>query len=117
MTDVQDIPDTVKELRALAKTRGIRGWSSKNKAALIDALKGDYLKTNEPSDESKTAAPVEPVAPAEPVSEAPVKERKKRGPNKWNRFLTEYTKEHGVLIKDAMKNRPAYDEWLAKQQA
>jgi hypothetical protein len=116
--DVLEIPDTVKELRALAKTRNIRGWSNKNKAALIEAIKSNYLKTTEPSPvDAPVDAPVVDATPAASESEAQVKDKKKRGPNKWNRFLAEYTKEHGVLIKDAMKNRPAYDEWLAKQQA
>jgi len=118
MTDIQDIPDTVKELRAEVKARGIRGYSTKNKSALIEALKNNYLKTNPAPAPAPAPVPektAELVSETAPVETAPVKEKKKRGPNKWNQFLSEHSKKHGVLIKDAMKNREAYDAWLKEK--
>ena len=114
MSEIQEIPDTVKELRAMNKSLGIRGHSTHTKSGLIEDLKNHYLKTNPRLDPEPEPEPVQTETVAEPkeVAAKPVAEKKKRGPNKWNRFLSEYSKKNGVLIKDAMKNREAYDLWL-----
>jgi outer membrane biosynthesis protein TonB len=119
---------SVVELRTLAKTLGIRGYSVAKKADLITLIEAHQakkdpvapvapavveqpkvkeLKVKEPKvkepKEPKVKEPKEPKEPKEETSDTP-----KRG-NEWNNFLAEYRRENNVSLKQAMSSaREAY---------
>lgn len=117
---------SVVELRSLAKTLGIRGYSVAKKADLITLIEAHQTKKDpvlvQPAtatapavfEEPKAAVPVKEPKSAN-VKEPKVKEPKeskdeapKRG-NEWNNFLAEYRKENNVSLKQAMSSaREAY---------
>ena len=122
---------TVKDLRTLAKDLGLRGYSTANKARLIELL-GNHEKSSEQSKKSEAPAPSKDAAPEdeapknetfeepaktedEPRVEAPKKHNRVRAANPWNTFLAEYRKEHGCSLKDAMKHKDEYTAWKAKK--
>ncbi len=117
---------SVVELRTLAKTLGIRGYSVAKKADLITLIEAHQAKKDpvapvapavvEQPKEPKVKEPKEPKVkePKEPKVKEPkepkeeTSETPKRG-NEWNNFLAEYRRENNVSLKQAMSSaREAY---------
>ncbi len=123
----------LRELRALAKDLGIRGYSTANKARLTTLIENhehtqQLMANARATQAAKSAAKEEPApAPAPPASssfEAPApqesapvptadkpKPRRKAGPSAWNSFLRDYRKEHGGTLKQAMQQKDAYAKY------
>jgi hypothetical protein len=116
---------SVVELRTLAKTLGIRGYSVAKKADLITLIEAHQTKKDpvapaapavvEQPKEPKVKEPKEPKVkePKEPKVKEPKEPKEtsdtpKRG-NEWNNFLAEYRRENNVSLKQAMSSaREAY---------
>lgn len=88
---------SVSELKAKAKELNLHGYSRLTKPQLEELLAKAMIV---PQVEVKTEA--------EPVKAA-------KGKSMWNTFLSEYRKENGVSLKEAMKAKDKYQEWKAKQ--
>jgi hypothetical protein len=114
---------SVAELRQLAKTIGVRGYSVAKKADLI-ALIEKKQAGDQPSEvavvkvEKPAKAPVKEVkeikveatatSPATTIKVEQEKPKSTRS-NDWNNFLADYRKEHNVTLRQAMADaKPAY---------
>jgi flagellar hook assembly protein FlgD len=111
------IMSTVSELRILAKTLNVRGYSTAKKADLITliekhqsgSVKADIKIEDIPEvkvetvkkSKAKTKEVATAPAPVQDAAPAPVVEKSKRS-NDWNNYLAEYRKEHGGTLRDAM---------------
>jgi hypothetical protein len=103
---------TVSELRILAKTLNVRGYTTAKKADLITliekhqgkpgalATEAEVAKAKAPEAEVKVKVKAEDVkAKAEDVK---VKAEKPKRTNDWNSYLADYRKEHGGTLRAAM---------------
>ena len=86
---------TVSELRILAKTLGVKGYSVTKKADLITLIEKHQGKPSPLATEEEVKEEVKEV------KEEVKKEAKKRA-NDWNSYLADYRKEHGGTLRDAM---------------
>ena len=98
---------SVAELKAKAKELNLHGYSKLTKPQLEELL-AKALVVEMPVEvkikvegEDKTARSME-----EPM--------KAKGKSSWNTFLSEYRKENGVSLKEAMKAKDKYPEWKLK---
>ena len=88
------------ELRAIAKTMGIKGYSVLKKADLIQSIENSkkpvaievQVQAEKPVDEKSVEK--------KPVDEKPAKAPRKN--NDWNSFLSDYRKTHNVTLRQAM---------------
>ena len=99
---------TVSELRILAKTLNVRGYSTAKKADLIALIEKHQTG-------SKPVA-LDAPAPAEPAKEEvkEVKEKAKRN-NDWNTYLADYRKTNGGTLRQAMAS--AKEEYAKHKEA
>ena len=122
---------TVKDLKDLAKTHGIKVTGLK-KAELVQLLteKGvaleakeehvEHAEAHEPTAEpkhnsSKHEEVAEPTSDHEEGCElATKKEAKPKKHNSWNKFINEYSKTNNCTLKEAMKQKEAYGKWKAE---
>ena len=122
---------TAVELRKLAKELGLRGYSTAKKARLVEMLE-EHSKAVEAQKAAASKAEEKPAEPepekdedtksafvAEEKKEEP-KEKKaapaRRTPSVWNQFLAAYRSEHGCSLKEAMKQKDAYEVYKQKHQ-
>lgn len=111
---------TLKDLRVLAKSLGIRGHTTAKKAELIEKIEAHQgAGSQKPQDTAAPPAHFEKVeAPkAEADSKEKSKETKEKKPHAWNTFVAEYRKEHGCSLKEAMTKKAEYAEYKAKLAA
>lgn len=94
---------TVSELRILAKTLGVKGYSVAKKGDLITLIEKHQGKASPLATEAevKVKEQVKVEAPKEEVKEQEVKSKPKRS-NDWNNYLADYRKEHGGTLRAAM---------------
>lgn len=91
---------SVSELRMLAKTLGVKGYSVARKGDLITLIEKHQGKASPLATEDEVKAKMEePKKAEEPKAE--VKEKTKRA-NDWNNYLADYRKEHNVTLRQAM---------------
>ena len=86
---------TVSELRILAKTLGVRGYSTAKKGDLITLIEQHQGKS------APLATEAEVVKAPEVKAEEPKVDKPKRS-NEWNDYLAGYRKEHGGTLRQAM---------------
>jgi hypothetical protein len=110
----------VAELRNLAKSLGIRGFSVAKKADLIQMIEGHQQKKSgvviDMKEEPKKEEAPKPVE--EPKQEIPkptevVKHSRKQ--SDWNAHLAEYRKTNNVSLREAMSK--ARESYVEKKQA
>lgn len=121
-----------RELRELAKNLGIRGYSSANKAKLIELLEtheklvASKERFDKPAEETKhkeepAATPVATTVEDVKVNRHPkVETPPEKKPHKkslWNQFLADYRAEHGGTLKEAMTKKAEYESYKAKHTA
>jgi len=94
---------SVSELRMLAKTLGVKGYSVAKKADLITLIEKHQggVKPLATDDEVKAAKVPEVQASKAEKAKEEVKEKTKRA-NDWNNYLADYRKEHNVTLRQAM---------------
>jgi hypothetical protein len=102
---------SVAELRQLAKTIGVRGYSVAKKADLI-ALIEKKQAGDQPSEVAvvKVEKPAKaPVKEVKEIKEIKVEQEKPKSTrsNDWNNFLADYRKEHNVTLRQAMADAKA----------
>ena len=126
---------TLKDLRSIAKNLGIRGYSSANKAKLVEML-DNHANTKDVVDRVQSRVDAQEHAPAPTPASTPAPEEtktekvfvqeepkkadseappKKKRYSPWNAFLSEYRQEHGCSLKEAMNKKDEYAAWKAKQ--
>lgn len=129
-----------KMLKETAKSLGLKGYSTAKKAELIEMLKNHHDKLSGKVEATPAPAPVdtpkptpvpEPVpdpkpkstrkpkaeAPSDedvPATPKPAKRVVNRQKSLWDNFLSDYSKEHGCAIKEAMKQKDAYAAYKVK---
>ena len=101
---------TVSELRILAKTLNVRGYSTAKKGELI-ALIEKHQAGQKPVALDSAPAPTEP---AKEVKVEEVKVKAKRN-NDWNAYLAEYRKTNGGTLRQAMS--VAKEEYAKHKEA
>jgi hypothetical protein len=93
---------TVSELRILAKTLGVKGYSVAKKGDLITLIEKHQGKPSPLATEAEAAkVPEVKASKVEQVKVEQVKEKPKRS-NDWNAYLADYRKEHGGTLRSAM---------------
>lgn len=109
MTDTS-VKYKLADLRAQAKSLGLKGWSVKNKEGLIE-----MLSSHAKSAVFETPAPAPVPAPvAEPVAEPePAKKARTTVNSPWHTFLSQYCAEHGCTRKQAMSAKEDYEKFKA----
>ena len=102
---------TVSELRILAKTLNIRGYST--------AKKGDLISLIEKHQAGQKPVALDAPAPAEEVKVNEVKAEevkvKAKRNNDWNAYLAEYRKTNGGTLRQAMS--VAKEEYAKQKEA
>lgn len=122
---------SVFELRQLAKTLGVRGYSVAKKADLISLIekkqvgeqpkevavvKVEKVKKTKVKEAAKEVAK-EVVAVAVSEGHKASEPAKSNRSNDWNNFLGEYRKEHNVTLRQAMADaKTAYAEHKASKK-
>jgi hypothetical protein len=100
------IMSTVSELRILAKTLNVRGYTTAKKADLITLIEKHQGKPSPLATEAEVAkAPevkVKVKAEDVKVKAEDVKVEKPKRTNDWNSYLADYRKEHGGTLRAAM---------------
>jgi len=89
---------TIVELKAIAKSMGVKGFSVMKKAELIKSI--EQQKTPASIDMVAAAPAESKVAPEAPAQEK--KEKKERKANPWNAYLAEYRTKNNMSLKQAM---------------
>ena len=101
----------VAELKVLAKTLGIKGYSVSKKQDLIKMIEAHQQKKSVVPvviDMVETKQAEEVVKPTEVIKHS-------RKQSDWNSHLAEYRKEHGCSLREAMaKGRESYVEKKGK---
>ena len=92
---------TVSELRILAKTLGVRGYSTAKKGDLITLIEKHQGKPSPLATEAEAKAPEVKVEKVKEEVKAEVQEKPKRA-NDWNAYLADYRKENGGTLRAAM---------------
>jgi hypothetical protein len=90
---------TVSELRILAKTLGVKGYSVAKKGDLITLIEKHQGKPSPLATEAEVKVQAAKAPEAPKVEQ--VKEKPKRS-NDWNAYLADYRKEHGGTLRAAM---------------
>lgn len=88
---------TVSELRILAKTLGVKGYSVAKKGDLITLIEKHQGKPAPLATEAEVAK-----VPEVQASKEEVKLEKPKRSNDWNAYLADYRKEHGGTLRSAM---------------
>jgi hypothetical protein len=107
----------VAELRNLAKTLGIRGFSVAKKADLIQMIEAHQQKKSgvviDMKEAPKAPVQVEVAKAEEPKPTEIVKHSRKQ--SEWNAHLAEYRKTNNVSLREAMSR--ARESYVEKKQA
>ena len=100
---------TVSELRILAKTLNVRGYST--------AKKGELIALIEKHQAGQKPVALDAPAPTEPAKEVKVEEVKVKAKrnNDWNAYLAEYRKTNGGTLRQAMS--VAKEEYAKHKEA
>lgn len=106
---------SVAELRVLAKTLGIKGYSVSKKQDLIKMIETHQQKKSVTTDAKPVVIDMVEPKQAEEVPKPTEVVKLSRKQSEWNSHLAEYRKEHGCSLREAMaKARESYTE---KKQA
>jgi hypothetical protein len=97
---------TVSELRILAKTLGVKGYSVAKKGDLITLIEkhqeAQALPPGKPSTQAPKVPEVIKVQAEAPKEEVKDQASKPKRSNDWNNYLADYRKEHGGTLRAAM---------------
>ena len=120
----------LKELKMKAKESNLRGYSKMRKQDLVNLLTEKLGQnweqdatfnrlTTDSSDVGDTVITQRSTPRNRQTSDpSPLKQvtQPKKPKNIWNQFLSEYSVQHNVGLKEAMKQKEAYQTWKSERQ-